>query len=175
MIGRWNRWYTGLTEPALYGDSTTYRLGAEWLADCALVEDWGCGKGGLRLFIPAGRYRGIDGSQTPFASKIVDLARYRSQVPGVFMRHVLEHNRQWLKILDNALVSAQHRLFLAVFTPIGERTRQIGYTPMLGVPDISFALPDLTEPIAAAGFTLTVETIPTDTQYGTEMVIRCER
>lgn len=174
-LGKWDRWYTDVDEPETYGDATTYRLGTDWLADCELVEDWGAGKGGLRLFIPAERYRGVDGSQTPFADVIADLTAYRSDVPGVFLRHVLEHNDDWAPILDNALASARQRLFLALFTPLAEQTHQIGYADDPGVPDISFRLGDLTARIEAAGFAWTAETLPTDTQYGTETVLRCHR
>lgn len=175
MLGRWDRWYGGVDQPQTYGDDTTYRLGAEWLVDCELIEDWGCGKGGLRLFIPAERYRGVDGSCTPFADVTADLTTYRSDVPGVFMRHVLEHNRQWRNVLDNALTSARQRFFVALFTPLADHTHQIGYTPDLDVPDLSFRLADLTEPIGAAGFMWSAETIRTGTQYGTETVLRCSR
>lgn len=175
-VGRWNAWYgVGLDEPQPYGDTLTYEVGAAWLADCAMVEDWGAGKGWLRTLIPPERYRGIDGSATPFADTIADLAFYRSRVPGVFIRHVLEHDPRWSAILGNALASATERMFLAVFTPLAAKTGPIAYNDHIGVPDIAFALDDLTAPIAAAGFAWTLETLPTATQYGAETVLRCER
>lgn len=175
-LGKWDRWYSFLGDtPQPYGDTATYKMGAEWLAECALVEDWGCGKGWLRQLVPADRYRGIDGSQTPFADDIADLAAYRSQVPGVFLRHVLEHDYRWQSILDNALASAQKRLFLAVFTPLADRTHPVAFAADPGVPDISFCLDDLTSRIAAAGFVWSAETLVTQTQYGVETVLRCER
>lgn len=176
-LGRWNRWYGLLgTDPEPYGLSVTYQMGADWLADCAVVEDWGCGKGWMRQYVqPPERYRGVDGSNTPFADEIVDLAVYRSRMPGVFMRHVLEHERRWWLVLANALASAEQRLALVLFTPLGEETREIAFAPDPGVPDISFRLTDLTDPIGAAGFTWSAETLSSPTQYGTETILRCAR
>jgi hypothetical protein len=174
-VGKWNRWYASLTEPQAYGDTITYEWGAKFLEDCPLVEDWGCGKGWMRRFIPEDRYVGLDGSHSPFADKIVDLATYRSSVPGVFMRHVLEHNYQWAAILENAVASAQSKFFLVLFTPTAETTREIAYAEDPGVPDISFRLEDIIEPIVASGMELESETIHTSTQYGVETVFRCTR
>jgi hypothetical protein len=175
-LGKWDRWHALIgDEPAPFGLSVTYELGAQWLAGCDRIEDWGCGRGWLSRLIPPDRYCGIDGSRTPFADVIADLAVYRSTVPGVFIRHVLEHNRQWAEILDNALASATERLFVAIFTPLAERTLQIAFASDLGVPDISFRLADLTDRIDAAGFGWTAETLETPTQYGVETVPRCKR
>ena len=175
-VGLWDRWYaSGLDEPQPYGDTVTYELGAAWLADCAMVEDWGCGKGWLRTLVPPERYRGVDGSQTPFADVVADLVDYRSRVPGIFIRHVLEHNRDWAAILDNALASAQQRLFVALFTPLVEHTGPIAYADDPGVPDIAFRLADLTDRIEAAGFEWTAQTLVTKTQYKQETVLRCQR
>lgn len=178
--GLWNRWY-GLLDPKRaepYGDSVTYRLAADWVADCPLVEDWGTGKGWMRRFIPRHRYRGIDGSDTPFADRIADLTIYRSNVPAVVIRHVLEHERRWRDVLDNALASARRRLFIALFTPLAsaeDGTHEIAFAEDPGVPDLSFYLPDLTGPIEAAGFNVEVESLTTPTQYGMETVLRCAR
>ena len=103
MLGLWDRW-NATEEPTPYGLSDTYRLGAEWLATCSLVEDWGCGRGYLRTLIEPERYRGIDGSG-PHADVTHDLLSYRSYVPGIFMRHVLEHNYGWTYVLANAVES----------------------------------------------------------------------
>lgn len=175
-LGKWDRWHSLIgDEPAPFGLSVTYQLGADWLADCGLVADWGCGRGWMRKLIPPERYRGIDGSQTPFADEIADLAAYRAETPGVFVRHVLEHNRQWAAVVDNALASATQRLFLAVFTPLADHTHEITFAPDPGVPDISFRLGDLTDRVETAGMAWTAETLETPTQYGVETVLRCKR
>lgn len=176
-VGLWDRWYASLRPgdaPEPYGLSDTYRLGAEWLADCALVEDWGCGKGWLRTLVGADRYRGVDGSQTPFADVIADLAGYRSIVPGVFMRHVLEHDFRWQVILRNALLSTAERMALILFTPLGSETRDIEWEPDPGVPNLSFALEDLEAVMVAAGARWTYETIESPAKYGTETIFRIE-
>lgn len=175
MLGLWDRWYQRLSEPAPYGDTISYQLGAEWLIDCDLVEDWGCGKGWMRTLIPPDRYRGVDGSNTPFADVTADLRTYQSQVPGVFIRHVLEHNTDWALILANAIRSAQHRLVVILFTPLSGVTHETAFAEDPGVPDISFRLSDLTTPIAEADFSYRTETFPSLTQYGTETIIYAER
>jgi hypothetical protein len=175
-VGKWNRWYgAGLDEPQPYADTLTYQAGADWLAGCPLIADWGCGKGWFRKFIPADRYVGIDGSQSPFADATADLADYRAEADGIFIRHVLEHDYQWARILGNALASARQRLFLAVFTPLADVTHEIAFAADPGVPDLSFALTDLTGLIESAGFAWTAGTFATPTQYGTETVLRCQR
>lgn len=174
--GKWDRWYRLLDgSPEPYGLTVTYELGADWLSPCETVEDWGCGKGWMRNHVPAHRYRGIDGSQTPFADVVADLTAYRSNVAGVFMRHVLEHDWEWRRILDNALASARERFCLILFTPLAEVTHEIAYAEDPGVPDISFRLADLTDPIAAAGFEWFVETLGSGTQYESETILRCKR
>jgi hypothetical protein len=150
MLGRWDPWYKRLPRgapPMPYGRSSSYQRGAEWLAWCDLIEDWGCGTGWLRTMVPPDRYRGIDGSASPFADVVADLAEYRSQVPGLFMRHVLEHNRDWRTVLDNALASFTYRMVLILFTPMAEQTHELTELEGAGgidVPAISFRHEDLT-------------------------------
>ncbi len=169
-LGCWDRWYDGLTEPAPYGLTETYALGASFLAPCALVEDWGCGKGWFRAhgLRPGQGYGGIDGSKTPFADVIADLASYRSRVPGIFIRHVLEHDYRWRQILANAVASFTERLVLVLFTPMQDETRELAFAPDPGVPDLGFAEQD----IAAFfdGCQWRAETLATATQYGTETI-----
>jgi hypothetical protein len=151
MLGRWDRWYGRLrpdAPPMPYGASRSYRRGADWLASCALVEDWGCGTGWLRTLVPPERYRGLDGTASPFADEVCDLTTYRSAVPGVFMRHVLEHNHQWRQVLDNALASFTQRMALVLFTPMAEATHplpELDGASGIAVPVISFRHEDLVE------------------------------
>ncbi len=110
-VGLWHDWNAG-ADPAPYSDSLTYELGAQFLESCSLVEDWGCGRGWMKQRVEAlgCSYRGVDGSPSPFASIWADLVHYHSVVPGIFMRHVLEHNRDWPEILDNAVGSFTRRM-----------------------------------------------------------------
>lgn len=172
-VGRWDRVYSLVTERRPYGDDTTYRLGADHLAPCSLVEDWGCGMGWMREHIGPDRYRGIDGSQTPYADEVVDLATYRSQVPGVFLRHVLEHDYRWAQILDNAAASATERLVVVLFTPLAETTHKIGGSSDPDVPDIAFRLGDMLDLLDE--FDVTVSHHETDTQYRVETMLACTR
>jgi hypothetical protein len=173
-VGKWTAWYQGLEEPWPYGDATSYEIGAAWLADCALTEDWGCGAGWLRTLIPPERYRGIDGTASSVCDEVVDLVAYRSTVPGIFMRHILEHNRMWDRILDNALASFTERMALILFTPERAATEEIAWDPSLGVPDIAFRLADITDRFPE-DVTYTVQRIHSATQYGCETILLLER
>lgn len=172
-LGKWNRWYTDLDEPQSYGSTETYRIGAEFLADCDTIEDWGCGKGFMRTLIDPKRYRGIDGSETRFADIVADLFNYRSKADGVFLRHVLEHDYRWAQILENAAWSARRKLVVVLFTPMSDKTHEIAWNEDPGVPDLSFCIDDL-EAILLDKFDLKYQQLETKTQYGSETVLLCE-
>ena len=108
------------------------------------------------------------------ASEVVDLVTYRSTVPGIFMRHVLEHNDDWARILDNALASFRERMALILFTPERDTTRRIAFDADVGVPDIAFRLTYITDRFPA-DVTFSVQRIPSATQYGGEIVLLLER
>lgn len=175
-VGAWNEHYAQLEEPEPYSATPTYQLAADWLADCATVEDWGCGKGWMRQFIqPPERYTGVDGSHTPFADVVEDLATRVTTPDGIVLRHVLEHNHEWWLVLDNALSSAQQRLCIVLFTPILETTRVMHLEPDYhNVPVIGFALADLTTRFESFGWEWTVDYVAGGF-YGMETVLRLER
>lgn len=141
MRGKWDQWYADApAEPeARYFDTVTFKLGAEWLEDCDLVEDWGCGLGWFKTYVGEDRYRGIDGSKSPNCTKVADLRLYKSTVEGIFMRGALEHNLEWEKVLKNFVGSFTKRAVLVLFTPMSlSETYQIDWIEELGVPDMSF-------------------------------------
>jgi len=150
-------------------DSTTYQLAAAWLdVDDWSVEDWGGGAGWAGQFFTHARYQVVDGS----IGVMRDLQAYRSDVDGILLRHVLEHNHNWQGILANALASIRHRLVLVIFTPWSSGpTCQIA-TNWAGIPDLSFNKDEL----LAHCHELFVkeESLPTRTQYHTETVLYFE-
>jgi hypothetical protein len=144
-LGKWNKRYKHSPRKR-YGEVTTYNIAAEHLKDCNVVEDWGCGGGYFRKALLAAKanakYIGIDGSRAPAADKIVDLAKYTSEVKpdGILLRHILEHNYEWKIILQNALTSFQYKLVVILFTPFTKgATRNLSKRVKgIKVPDLSF-------------------------------------
>lgn len=173
-VGKWTDWYAPVTDPRPYADTVTYRMGAEWLADCATVEDWGCGMGWGRQFFRPDQYTGIDGTASPFADVVADLAVYRSSTEGIFMRHVLEHNWEWRSVLDNAVASFRGRMVLILFTPMGEVTQAVAPFDNGGVdvPNISFRNEDITERF---GTSFSFTDVESSSFYGTERVYFLEK
>jgi hypothetical protein len=175
-VGKWDNVYRNMflvdnRGPAFYADAVTYLMAAAFLADVEEVEDWGCGGGGFRRFCLSPRYVGLDGSKTPFADKTVDLCTYSSSVDGIMMRHLLEHNYAWDKILASAVKSFRRKFCLILFTPFATETKEIAHNRASGIdaPDLSFKRADLEQYFAASNWKL-IENIKTQSQYGVEHV-----
>jgi hypothetical protein len=145
-IGRWDKWWLGESASRTpVGDTESYHIGADFLQDCEVVEDWGCGPGWFAT-VRRGRCIGVDGSRSPYADRHADLVEYSSDVDGIFMRHVLEHNYEWRRILENALRSFRKKMVIAIFTPWSEtETKEIRFIDDVGVPHLSFRRADLTD------------------------------
>lgn len=174
-VGAWDAHYVDATERTGYG-SMSYLSIAAFVDGCGDVEDWGCGLAALREYIaPPTRYRGIDGSASPFADVHADLTSYRSDVCAVVLRHVLEHNDEWAAVLDNAAASARDRLVIALFTPLADETHVVFREPDYGdVPVIRFRLGDILERLN--GWWVTTRTLRSlDTAYGVETLIYARR
>lgn len=165
----WDTMYESATTPQPFGgDDVTYKLGADFIGELP-VQDWGCGLGWFRRFAQ-GRYIGIDGSRSAFTDQVADLRDYRSTTPGLFMRHVLEHNPfEWQMIVDNAVASFTSRMVLVLHTPMAEFTILIKDDE---VPDISLSWADLT---GRFGVPFTHEQVRTATAYGVENIFYLER
>ncbi len=172
---RWDPLYRGVRSPHPYGDTRTYEKAARFLAGLSTVEDWGCGCAWLKRYLdPSVGYQGIDGSQSPFADRVTDLAGYRSRADGIVLRHVLEHNPDWEAVLTNAVASFRKRLVIVLFTPFAGTTRPIAENASLGVPDLSFARADLVRHFAELRWSLE-ENLATQTQYGVEHLFYVEK
>jgi len=173
-LGKWNKWYESVTDQMPFGDSESYVIGAKFLEDCEVVEDWGCGLGWFSKFRPNG-YLGVDGSDSPFASKIVDLEEYTSFVDGIFMRHVLEHNYGWKTILANALKSFRKKMVVVVFTPWSPgNTREISFVDRVGVPNISFNKQEFLERLVEFEWEL-IELTLSNTMFGQEHIFLVQK
>jgi hypothetical protein len=180
MADKWNEWYKDLSPNNLgsfrYGNTVTYEYGYKFLETCDKIEDWGCGTGGFKVFFinnnNLNRYIGVDGSKTPFADIKTDLTSYYSNVDGIFMRHVLEHNYEWIQILENACKSFKQKMCLVLFTPFSDKTKEIAHNLEHGVdvPDISFDKNELINIFKKYNIKYELITINTDTGYNIEHV-----
>jgi hypothetical protein len=173
-LGKWDSLYKDLSvvdrasHPIKFGDGITYRIAAAFLADVQKVEDWGCGTGGFKEFCSP-EYVGIDGSKSPFADRVADLIDYRSQVPGIHLRHVLEHNYDWEIVLANAVASAEQKLCVCLFTPFATTTREIAFNTDVDVPVLSLPRRLIEKHFHGHSWQL-LDNIPTETEYGLEHV-----
>jgi len=182
-VGMWDGFYDGYVNRrrGWYGVPTTMKLAAAFLAlpEIITVEDWGCGFGGFRKFLaPHQEYVGVDGSKSPAATVHADLTEYRSDPDGLLLRHVLEHNPDWLPILDNAVESFKKRMVLIIFTPFLAETKEIRrYRQWHGcegsMVDIGFRKEDLVERFGGAP--CADERVKTRSQYNFEHMFYLEK
>jgi hypothetical protein len=119
-LDKWDRIYGGMVKGdyGAFGNVETYERAKAFLKDCAKIEDRGCGRAFFSTLFPAGQVINIDGTQNPNVDIHADLEEYRSVVPGIMMRHVLEHNYQWQKVLACAVESFTERMVLVLYTPL---------------------------------------------------------
>lgn len=162
IIGKWTY---GASPSFAYGGEASYVKAMEFLDGPYIIEDWGCGTAWARKYVKRGRYIGLDGSWSMHCDQIVDLREYKSSADAILLRHVLDHNWEWRKILENALASFQKKLCLILFTPFGPETKQIA-TTWETVPDISFKKEEILEYLKP--FQFTEETMDSHTQYRKE-------
>ena len=176
VINKWDDCYKNLTTEnptsLFYGDTITYKLAHEFLLDCPIVEDWGVGSGGFL------RYRkdaiGVDGSDTCFAyKKFVDLTDYKTECDGIHIRHVLEHNYKWEKILSNAIISAKQKICIVLFVPFSESETKELTVYSNGIPDLSLNKEKFFSKINEyKPKSIEIEELETDTQYKKEILIK---
>lgn len=161
MLHKWN--YTNLSD-VCYGEEIVYQKAANFLGDT--VEDWGCGMGWARYYFS--NYKGIDGS-LGYVTEVTDLTTYRSSVDNILIRQVLEHAPDWRKILQNAFASYKKKMCITIHTPLSETITKNIVMNANDIPDISFKLADIVG--IGQGFTYTTETVPTNYEYGSELMI----
>jgi len=152
------------------------RLGAWWLNDERIqtVEDWGSGHGGFRSVLNERQtYIGLDGSSSKYADKRVDFEDYVSDVDGAHMRHVIEHNYEWEKVLRNFLSSFQIKGVLTLFTPFSDETfveKEFDWHGSM-MPNICFSKSDLDSVFTEMGVEWSLmQGLDTPTEYGIEHI-----
>lgn len=175
-LGLWAPWYADATTQHPYSGTDgdlTYRIASRWMTGLP-VQDWGCGYGWFKTLHDAPVHN-IDGTDSKWCDEVADLAEYRSTTPGLLLRHVLEHEVRWERVLDNAVTSFEQRMVVVLFTPRAETTRVIAENVGgLGVPDISFCLADITDRLADLDWSARTVESPA-TAYGQETVIQVQR
>lgn len=167
-VGKWDDHYA--TEvPGSYADDTTYKMAADWLEGLP-TEDWGCGFATFSKF-HRGPYVGVDGSGE-WCDVKDDLTTRQSATAGLLLRHVLDHNHEWQKVLDNAVASFLNRMVIVLFTPLQDETRVLS-VHQFGVPNIGFKLSDVTDRLVGCDYE--IEHLTTDSEFGVETIIRVWR
>lgn len=128
-----------------YGELDTYQRMADGLRDCQTIEDWGGGLGKLRTYLTHHQqYLLVDGCPSDFVDVVQSLEERHSQVDGVALRHVLEHNHNWETIFRNALASARMIVSLCVFTPFTRKaTVNLAFQYGTAAPELALPLPTL--------------------------------
>lgn len=177
-VGKWDNWYKELGEtPSAYkySETETYKIAADFLRGLDAVEDWGVGAGGFLNHLPTAI--GVDGSDTPFAQKkFIDLCNYTTLANGIHLRHVLEHNYNWQKILTNALYSAIDKVVITFFIPLSDKeTKELAHNFKHGVdvPDLSISKNEFNSILKSFKLKLVeVETLKTQTGYGVEVIYK---
>lgn len=179
-LGKWDKWYSELNpddkpNAYKYSETETYIIAAEFLKDCEVVEDWGVGAGGFLNHLPTAI--GVDGSNTPFATKkYIDLCNYITECDGIHLRHVLEHNYEWHKILHNAMKSATKKICITFFIPLNETdTIELAHNLKHGVdvPDLSISRDEFDAILDEYNpKSIDVDVLETATGYGIEIVCK---
>ena len=140
------------------------------------LEDWGCGNCVFKEYLNKNiKYIGVDGSNTGFQDKIQDLTNYITNIDGIYLRHVLEHNNDYKQIFQNALQSFNKVLVLVLFTPFTSKNEiDILTTCELKgkiIPDIAFNKKHIIDIIQNnnSSYAL-IENVKSKTGYGYEQV-----
>ena len=179
ILGKWD--YSKIEE-ACYSDPKceSYIKGAEYLGDSC--EDWGGGTGWAGKYFK--EYRNVEGSAHKNVDEIADLAEYTSDVDNIFMRQVLETNKDWRKILDNVKKSFKKKFCLVVYTPEVEVTK-VGSThiPVDGnnnkmegiLYEIHFNRQDIRDCFPDGEFKVSEEVVKTKQGYGEDWIFYVER
>ena len=147
MKNKWN--YQGLGQ-VKYGKAGTYQAAVEWLDEVGgSLEDWGCGCAYAKGFVKKSRYIGIEGSKNDFADRCdVDLREYKSEADSILLKHVLDHNPEWKKIIQNAIDSFRQRMVIIFLRNWGKETKIVlthGDPKYPGVNDLQFRKEDVLE------------------------------
>ncbi len=185
-LGLWDaRYRTYDGDRIVYDDPSSAKIAGGWLNIPSIlkIEDWGGGYGGFKNFIgDHQKYICIDGSKSKFTDKIEDLTSYTSNVDAIHIRHVLEHNPEWQKILSNFLSSFKKRGVLTLFTPFSDKTTIIAKDPNfdgtgVDMVDISFSLSDLNNYFSRfkVKVAASILNIKTDTEYKVEHIFLLEK
>ena len=104
---------------------------------------------------------------------------YTSEVDGIHLRHVVEHNPGWQSLLSNALASLRKRMVLTLFTPFAGETGVLASYPNFNetgetMIDIAFSRDDLVRRFGSLNW-FAIENIRTETQYRVEHMFFVER
>lgn len=124
-IGRWSGWKD--SGPIQLGAVESYKQAIAWLDGYGDIVDWGGGTGYARRFIAKSGYSVLDGSKSQMNDALVDLASVHSISDCILLRHVLEHNHDWLDILTNMVASFRCRAVVVTFMPFASEVTLVDH------------------------------------------------
>lgn len=180
-----NKYDYSKVDRVCYSDTeqVSYKKAAEFLGDT--VEDWGCGTCWAEQYFV--NYTGIDGSPSRCVKPedVVDLVEYTSSVDNILLRHVLEANKDWEKLLENIKKSFKKKFCLVVFTPTVEKTYIYKIHPVVDadgniddtrhIYEMFFNKQDILNFFPEEEFIVSHEEIKTNSGYGTDWIVYVER
>lgn len=156
--------------PEKYGGEASYR----WIAGqanehgCKLVFDLGGGHAYLHHFLPIDNYLNIDGAGGPLVDVVHDITEpapnldefeledFGPRLRAVVLRHVLDHNEDWPKIIDNLPSWEPTVVLIVLYMPLAQEETHVADWDPIGVPEIRFYLPDVVACLHRADFDVEV-------------------
>jgi hypothetical protein len=117
------------SDPSTFGQDIAWHIASAFFHDVGQIEEWGCSTGSrIDLYL-------VDSARTNRLAighvKQVPSDR-RTKRSAIYIRHVLEHRRDWEEVLAYAAASAEQKLCLCLSTPFAEATVKIAGSDIAG-------------------------------------------
>jgi SAM-dependent methyltransferase len=159
----WSRW---TREPHEQDPQTSLTQALAFLDGQGAIEDWGAGSADARRLVQSSAYVAVDALDSEQIDVKADLQDYRSNASCILIRHVLEHNWGWRRIVANAVASFENRMAIVIYTPFSSREAKLDEYDE--IPILALDKAELTA--FFTGLDVREETISSKTDYGQETI-----